>query len=92
LFEDITVAALMLRMRGAVGVLAAIALVAALFASGHIPAMLANGATPGQLMTLFLDAGIGVLVLGAIMTTRSIWWFWPIHTAMDLTQFFTASP
>jgi hypothetical protein len=88
LFEDLAIAAILLRMRGAVGGAISIGLVAALFAAGHVPAMLANGATATELTTLFLDAGIGVFVFGAVLMTRSVWWFWPLHTAMDLTQFY----
>ena len=87
LFEDIAIAALLLRLRAAIGFMKAVVLVAALFAAGHIPAMLANGADVQELTSLVLDTGIGVLVVSAVLATRSIWWLWPLHTAMDLTQF-----
>ena len=87
LFEDMLIAALLLRVRASVGFVGAIAIVATLFAAGHVPALLANGADIYGLAALFLDIGIGGLVLGVVLASRSIWWFWPLHTAMDLTQF-----
>lgn len=91
LFEDIAIAALLLRLGAAISTKWAVVLVAALFAAGHIPAMIANGAQLTELSSLLLDTGIGVIVAGAVLTTRSIWWLWPLHTAMDLTQFYTPS-
>jgi hypothetical protein len=30
------------------------------------------------------------MVIGAIIVSRNVWWFWPVHAAMDLTQFLKA--
>jgi hypothetical protein len=49
--------------------------------------MLAEGATLTGLWTLVLDTGLGVLVIGAIIVSRNVWWFIPVHSVMDLTQF-----
>jgi hypothetical protein len=87
--EDILIAALAARLTAATNVWVAIGVTAALFAAGHIPAMLAEGATLTQLWTLVLDTGLGVLVIGAIIASRNIWWFIPVHSVMDLTQFLT---
>jgi hypothetical protein len=92
LFEDIAIAALLLRLRSAVGPAWSIVLAAALFAVGHIPAMLASGATLAEMTSLLFDTAIGIMVVGAILRTRSIWWFWPLHTALDLTQFYAPGP
>jgi len=90
LLEDILIAALAARLVAATKVWIAIVVAAALFAAAHIPAMLAEGAGLSQLSTLLLDTGLGVLVIGAIITSRNVWWFWPIHAVMDLTQFLKA--
>ena len=36
---------------------------------------------------LFLDAGLGVLVLVVLRRAQDIWWFWCVHFAMDMMQF-----
>lgn len=90
LFEDIAIAALLLRLNSALGARWAVVLVAGLFAAAHIPAMLTGGAELIELGTLVLDTLLGVMVMGAIIATRSIWWLWPVHLAMDLTQFYEA--
>jgi hypothetical protein len=60
---------------------------ALLFAGAHVPAMIAQGASAGELLGLVRDAILGLLVLGAVLRSGDILWFWPIHVAMDLTQF-----
>jgi hypothetical protein len=87
--EDLLIAALAARLTAATNVWVAIGVTAALFAAGHIPAMLADGATLTELWTLVLDTGLGVLVVGAIIVSRNVWWFIPVHSVMDLTQFLT---
>jgi len=88
LLEDIAIAALLAFIAAAIGGRTAVIIVAALFAAAHVPALLAKGFELTELISLVLDAGIGVLVLGAIIASRNVWWFWPIHTVMDLTQFY----
>lgn len=88
LLEDIAIAALLARVAAALGGRVAVVVVAVLFAASHIPALLANGAAPTQLISLGLDTLIGVMVLGAVIRTQNIWWFWVLHSAMDLTQFY----
>jgi hypothetical protein len=85
--EDLLIAALAARLTAATNVWVAIGVTAALFAAAHIPAMLAGGATLVQLWTLVLDTGLGVLAVGAIIVSRNVWWFIPVHSVMDLTQF-----
>lgn len=90
LLEDIAIAALLLRVRTIIGTAGTVAAVAILFAAAHIPAMLAQG---GGILegapALAISAFIGVLVMGAVLCTRSIWWAWPVHTCMDIAQFYT---
>lgn len=89
LLEDIAIAALLLSLAAAVGPRIAIGVVAALFAAAHIPAMLAAGASVDQLTSLLGDTLLGVVMLGAVLRTRSVWWLFPVHFVMDMTQFFT---
>jgi hypothetical protein len=87
LLEDILIAALAARLVAATNLWVAISATAALFAAAHIPAMLAEGASLSDLSTLVLDTGLGVIVIGAIVASRNVWWFFPVHAVMDLTQF-----
>jgi hypothetical protein len=87
LLEDIVIAAVAARLVAATNWIVAIMVVAGLFAAAHIPAMLAEGAQMSELGSLVLDTGLGVLVVGAIIVSRNVWWFWPVHAVMDLTQF-----
>ena len=66
------------------------AIVAALFAAGHVPGMLASGAGVAELIPLILDAALGVGILLVLNRSADIWWFWCVHFAMDMTQFFKA--
>lgn len=88
LLEDVTIAFLLARLRAATGTLWAIVIVAVLFQLAHIPALLANGATLEMLSSLILDTAIGLAVFGAILKSRNILWFWPIHVVLDLMQFY----
>lgn len=36
---------------------------------------------------LVRDAVLGVLVLGTLIRSGDILWFWPVHVVLDLTQF-----
>ena len=87
LLEDVLIAALAARLVAATNWMVAIGVAAALFAAAHIPAMLAEGASINDLSSLVLDTGLGVMVIGAIIVSRNVWWFWPVHAVMDLTQF-----
>ena len=85
--QDLAIAAVLARLMALSGWRLSLVLIAILFQLAHIPPFLAGGATLTDLGALFLDTGIGLLVFGAIIASRSIWWFWPLHTAMDLLQF-----
>jgi hypothetical protein len=87
LLEDIAIAIFLVRFAAAMGSKTTIACVAALFAAGHIPAMVAQGASSAELAGLARDVLLGVMVLGTILRSRDIVWFWPVHLVMDLTQF-----
>ena len=86
--EDITIAYLFIRIRAALGLRGAIFLVAALFAAGHIPAMISEGYSFGELGSLLLDAALGDGVLYTVQRSIDVLWFWCIHFAMDMMQFY----
>lgn len=89
LLEDIAIAALLLRLNAILGAKWTVTLVAALFALAHVPAMLAGGETlAAGLPSLVITTAIGLMVMGAVLATRSVWWAWPVHTCMDITQFY----
>jgi len=87
LLENITIAVLFVRFRAVFGLRVVIALVAVLFAAGHIPVLLATGATLSELSSLILDAGLAVVILSVLQRSADIWWFWCVHFAMDSMQF-----
>jgi hypothetical protein len=91
LFEDVAIAAMMVRLGAALKRkwLAAV-LVGALFSGGHIPAMLTAGAPLSEFIWRAFDF---ILAAGVVMTLQrssDIWWFWPVHFVMDMTQFLPA--
>jgi hypothetical protein len=88
LLEDISIAVLFVRFRAAVGLRGTLLFVATLFAAAHIPGLLANGAATRDLVALFGDVGLGVLALAVLYRSRDVWWFWMVHFALDMTQFF----
>ena len=87
LLEDIAIAIVFVRVAAATSPQYAILLVALLFAAGHIPAMIANGASAQELLGLVRDFGLGVLVIGTLWRGADIAWFCPVHFALDMTQF-----
>ncbi|HEY9468287.1 MAG TPA: hypothetical protein VIQ76_01595 [Propionibacteriaceae bacterium] len=91
LLEDVSIAVLFVRFRAALGLRATLLVVATLFAAGHIPGLLEQGAAPRDLAALLGDAGLGVLALAVLHRSRDVWWFWMVHFALDMTQFFQAS-
>jgi hypothetical protein len=85
--EDLTIAILFVRLAGAIGSRWATVIVACLFAAGHIPAMVSEGATWVELAGLLRDAGLGVAVILVLQRSRDVAWFWCIHFCLDMTQF-----
>jgi hypothetical protein len=88
LLEDISIAVLFVRFRAAVGLRGTLLFVATLFAAAHIPGLLANGVATRDLVALLGDVGLGVLALAVLYRSRDVWWFWMVHFALDMTQFF----
>ena len=92
LCEDLAIAILFVRFQAAIGLRGTILLVAALFAAAHIPSMVARGTSWGDLARLVLDAGLGVVVLFIAQRSADVWWFWCVHFAMDMMQFYAGTP
>ena len=87
LLEDLAIAVVFVRIAAALHLRWAILLVAALFAVGHLPALLASGASTAEILGLVRDFGLGILVIGTLWRGADISWFWPVHFALDMTQF-----
>lgn len=87
LLEDVTIAFLFVRLAAAIGSRWAIVAVAFLFAAGHLPALITRGAEIGEMTLLLRDVALGTGVILVLQRSRDILWFWPIHFALDMTQF-----
>jgi hypothetical protein len=85
--EDFSIAVLATRLSAAIGFRRTVVFVAALFAAGHIPTMIANGVSVSEFSSLFADTALGVAVISAALYSRDIWWLWPLHFTMDMSQF-----
>jgi hypothetical protein len=85
--EDLTIAILFVRLAGAIGNRWATVIVTCLFAAGHIPVMVSQGATWFELVGLLRDAGLGLAVILVLQQSRDVVWFWCIHFCLDMTQF-----
>lgn len=86
--EDLLIAALFVRCVAALrSSRTTVVLVAVLFAAGHVPALLAEGAGASELLWLVRDAALGVAVVSLLARSRDIVWFYPVHLVMDLAQF-----
>ena len=89
--EDLTIAILFVRLAAALQRPWIVAVVVAgLFAAGHIPGALSSGASLVELIPLTLDMLLGIGILLIWYRSADIWWFWCVHFAMDMTQFFEA--
>lgn len=87
LLEDVTIAFLFVRLAAAIGPRWSVIVVAALFAAGHVPALLQGGAGPAELALLLRDAALGAGIILVLQRSRDILWFWPVHFVLDMTQF-----
>ncbi|HVP36962.1 MAG TPA: hypothetical protein VMT04_08205 [Terriglobales bacterium] len=85
--EDLAIAILFVRLASAISNRWATVIVACLFAAGHIPAMLSQGAIWSELAGLVRDAGLGVAVILVVQRSRDVVWFWFLHFSLDMTQF-----
>jgi CAAX prenyl protease-like protein len=86
--EDIAIAMLLVRLSAAIRPVWAILGTAALFSAGHIPGLLHSGARAQEFVGLVLDFGLVAGTITILRRSADIWWFWCIHFAMDMMQFF----
>ena len=87
LLVGVAIAILLVRLGAALTNKWAVIVVAALFAGGHIPTMVSEGTSSAQLIGLLRDFGLGILVVGTAVRGADILWLWPVHYALDMTQF-----
>jgi hypothetical protein len=87
LLEDLTIAILFVRLAAAIGKRWAAVVVACLFAAGHVPALVSQGASWTEIAGLLRDAGLGVAVILVLQRSRDVVWFWCLHFCLDMTQF-----
>jgi len=66
----------------------AVIVAACLFAAGHIPAMVTQGAPLAEFPSLVADAGLAAGMMALVLRLRDLWPIWPVHVAMDLMQFY----
>jgi len=85
--EDVTIAILFVRLSAAIGSRWATVIVAGLFAAGHVPVMISEGATWVELAALLRDAGLGAAVILVLQRSRDVAWFWILHFCLDMTQY-----
>ncbi|QSE98969.1 hypothetical protein [Fulvivirga lutea] len=86
--EDCAIALLFFRLSAWVGQKWSIAIVAFLFAAAHIPSLISTGASIQEFQNLFLDTLIGTIVFTALSKSKDIAWFFPLHFALDMTQYY----
>mgnify|MGYP001609212924 FL=1 len=87
LAEDIALAVVVVRLAAALGAGRAILITAALFAAGHLPSLMSAGASGAELVGLVRDFGLTAIVLGSAWRGADVLWLWPVHFALDMTQF-----
>jgi hypothetical protein len=86
--EDVSIAVLFVRLSALLRrewLLAMI--VGGLFAAAHAPTLFAQGAGPGEMGYLLADFALGTGIVFVLQRSRDIWWFFPVHFVMDMTQF-----
>ncbi len=87
LAEDLAIGIFLYRLAAAMSRRWTVVAVAALFALGHVPALLSGGANAAEFASLAFDFVLGLVVIGTVLRSGDVLWFWPIHFALDLTQF-----
>lgn len=93
--EDVAIAVVFVRFRSAIGekwFLIVLMSVAFLFSASHYPAKLSQGLS---FMTatrdVIIDGALVSAVIYVLQRSKDIVWFWFIHFAMDMMQFYTGN-
>ncbi len=91
--EDFAIALLLSRLLVAMGprrFIIAVLIVSFLFSFGHLPAALEQGQTLlSAMVQALLDMAVVFGIAFFLQKSRDILWFWPIHFAMDMMQFYS---
>ncbi len=85
--EDLAIAMLLASLLRKITPRTAVVATGLLFALGHVPAMITDGATMSDFVRLFADGLLAAGVVVVLLRVRDVWVLWPVHVAMDLTQF-----
>jgi membrane protease YdiL (CAAX protease family) len=85
--EDLGIAMLLASLLRIIKPRTAVIVTGLLFALGHVPAMVTGGATGSEFVRLISDGLLAAGVVAVLLRLRDVWVLWPVHVAMDLTQF-----
>lgn len=86
--EDLSIGLLLASLLRVVKPRTAVAATGGLFALGHIPAMIRDGARTREFLHLLADGVLAAGVIALVLRLRDMWVLWPVHVAMDLMQFY----
>ena len=86
--EDFAIAICFIRFKSIIGKKWSIAVVGILFAMAHIPAMMSDGITYENAFGLLADSALGIFALIVLSRSKNILWFWMVHFALDMMQFY----
>ena len=93
--EDVAIAVVFVRFRAAVGskwFLVVLIGVAFLFSASHYPMKLGEGLSfVAATREVMIDGALVSAVIYVLQRSRDILWFWCIHFAMDMMQFYSGS-
>ena len=94
-FEDVAIAMLFVRLQSAIGekwFLAIVLSVAFLFSASHYPLHLSDGLSfLAATREVIINAVLVSAVIYVVQRSQDILWFWSIHFAMDMMQFYGGS-
>jgi hypothetical protein len=86
--EDVSIAVLFVRLSALLRrewLLAII--VGGLFSAAHAPTLFVQGVGLSEMGYLLADFVLGTGIVFVLQRSRDIWWFFPVHFVMDMTQF-----
>jgi hypothetical protein len=96
LLEDIAIAVVFVRFRSAVGskwFLVVLIVVAFLFSASHYPAKFGEGLSfVTATRDVIIDGALASAIVYVLQRSKDILWFWCIHFAMDMMQFYAGNP
>jgi hypothetical protein len=94
--EDIAIAVVFVRFRSAVGpkrFLIVLITVAFLFSASHYPSKLGEGLSfITATRDVIIDGALASAIVYVLQRSKDVLWFWCLHFAMDMMQFYTGNP